>query len=209
MFETLGLFKRGLTSRYSLSGKLITMEKNDFLWKLYVSEREFIRHHENQRTSASNIMAAIAAGLIVALGTDQLSTEIRILISSLLTGMGLFGFVFCGKLYALIKLHGERSYQYLEILDKSYTNFDIKEIKNKAKAKNKDEFKGYKNLGLNKIWKLFHLFICLTGVGLFFYYLISFLTSLYPLSTVSLLKIQLFFDGAHVLGHLVLTCHRL
>ncbi|RAJ11759.1 hypothetical protein [Olleya aquimaris] len=149
------------------------MEKNDLAWNLYLSEREFIKHHENQRTTASNILAAIAAGLIVALGTDELSIEISILISFLLAVMGFFGYVFCGKLYALIMLHAGRSYEYLKILDTNYKEIDVVAIKKLAKTKNKERFKRFGKLGLNTIWRTFHLFICLTGVGLFIFHTIK------------------------------------
>jgi len=149
------------------------MEKNDLAWNLYLSEREFIKHHENQRTTASNILAAIAAGLIVALGTDELSVEISILISFLLAVMGFFGYVFCSKLYALIMLHASRSYGYLKILDENFKEVDVVTIKKTAKEKNKDRFKRFGKLGLNMIWRLFHLFICLTGLGLFIFYIIK------------------------------------
>ena len=88
------------------------MEKSNLLWSLYLSERDFIQHHENQRTNASNILAAIAAGVMVALGTDKLSVEVSVILSGLLVALGLFGWVFCSKLYALMKLHAERSYEY-------------------------------------------------------------------------------------------------
>lgn len=142
------------------------MEKNDLAWNLYLSEREFIKHHENQRTTASNILTAIAAGLIVALGTGNLSLEIKILISLLLSVMGFFGYVFCSKLYALIVLHGDRSYEYLKIIEIDCKEVDIAAIKNIAKTKNEKIFKRFSKLGLNTIWKSFHLFICFSGVGL-------------------------------------------
>jgi hypothetical protein len=145
------------------------MEKNDLAWNLYLSEREFIKHHENQRTTASNILAAIAAGLIVAIGTDELSIEIQILISFLLSVMGFFGYVFCTKLYALIMLHAGRSYEYLKILDANFKEVDVVAIKNLAKVKNKERFKRFGKIGLNTIWRTFHLFICFTGVILFIF----------------------------------------
>ncbi|MEQ9263558.1 MAG: hypothetical protein RLP14_10390 [Owenweeksia sp.] len=146
------------------------MEKNDLAWNLYLSEREFIKHHENQRTTASNIAAAIAAGLIVALGTGELSNEIQVLISFVLSAIGFFGYVFCSKLYALIMLHAGRSYQYLNLLDKSFPDIDVEKIKSKAKKQNEQKFKRIAKIGLNKIWKMFHMFICLTGLMLFLFY---------------------------------------
>lgn len=151
------------------------MEGNELLWNLYMSERGFIKHHENQRTTASNILTAIAAGLIVALGTGNLSVEIQMLISYLLSVIGFFGYVFCTKLYALIKLHASRSYEYLKILDSNFKEINVLEIKDLVQTKNKDNFKYFGKLGLNTIWRIFHLFICCTGlISLSFYLIKSF-----------------------------------
>lgn len=139
------------------------MQKNDLLWALYVSEREFIKHHENQRTSASNILAAIAAGVMIALGTGKLSEEVSVILSGLLIALGLFGWIFCGKLYALMKLHAERSYQYLNALDEEIPTVDIAGLKKAASAKNEQKFKKFNKLGLNKIWGWFHLSIFASG----------------------------------------------
>jgi len=140
------------------------MQKSDLLWSLYLSEREFIQHHENQRTNASNILAAIAAGVMVALGTDKLSVEVSVILSALLIALGLFGWVFCSKLYALMKLHAERSYEYLAVLDEDIAEVQISEMKKKASAKNNEKFSRFKKIGLNKIWGWFHLTIMFAGI---------------------------------------------
>jgi hypothetical protein len=151
------------------------MKIDTLAWNLYLSEREFIKHHENQRTTASNILAAIAAGLLVSLGTNQLTIEIRILISFLLAAIGLFGYVFCWKLYALIMLHADRSYEYLDVLSVGFKELKIEEIKNNAKQANQKKFKFYGKIGLHTIWNWFHLFIffmglILVGVHLFMFF---------------------------------------
>lgn len=140
------------------------MQKSDFLWALYLSEREFIQHHENQRTNASNILAAIAAAVMVALGTDQISQEISIVLSIFLICLGLFGWVFCSKLYALMKLHAERSYEYLRALDEEISDVRIDEMKKRASSKNNTKFKSLNKIGLNKIWGLYHLSILCLGL---------------------------------------------
>ena len=142
------------------------MEQSDLLWNLYLSEREFITHHENQRTSASNILGAIAAGLIVALGTDKLSPEVQVIAAVVLTVLGLFGYIFCAKLYALMKLHAERSYKYLAVLDETVASVDISSLKAEADRINKAKFKRFSTLPLNRIWAWFHLTIC--GLGIMF-----------------------------------------
>ncbi|MEO1550139.1 MAG: hypothetical protein AAFR93_06860 [Pseudomonadota bacterium] len=140
------------------------MEKRDLLWALYISEREFIQHHENQRTHASNILGAIAAGVMIALGTEALSPVVQVALSLTLVVIGAFGWIFCAKLYALIKLHAERSYEYLKVLDEEVAAVQIKEMKARASAKNKADFKWLSKIGLNRIWSRFHLVIFLFGL---------------------------------------------
>lgn len=146
------------------------MQKSDLLWSLYVSEREFIQHHENQRTSASNILTAIAAGLIVALGTEQLNEIIEVSICIVLMALGLFGFAFCGKLSALIKLHAQRSYEYLRVLDEEITELDIKTLKNRANKSHSDEHQKFSKVRLSSIWSSFHLFVFVSGIVFFVVY---------------------------------------
>lgn len=143
------------------------MEKSDLLWSLYLSEREFIKHHENQRTNASNILGAIAAGLIVALGTDKLVQEVQLIIAVLLMILGIFGYTFCAKLYALMKLHAERSYQYLAVLDEEVAAVQIAGLKKVADKKYKERFSFFSKIQLNKIWGSLHLSIFLVGVIFF------------------------------------------
>lgn len=140
------------------------MQKSDLLWALYLSEREFIQHHENQRTNASNILAAISAGIMVALGTGKLSLEVNLILSLLLIALGLFGWIFCSKLYALMKLHAGRSYEYLAVLDEEVADVQIAELKKVASAKHSKRFTRINNVGLNKIWGWFHQAILFSGL---------------------------------------------
>ena len=140
------------------------MEKSDLLWSLYVSEREFIQHHENQRTNASNILTAIAAGLVVALGSEQLSEIIELAICVILMAIGLFGYAFCGKLSALIKLHAERSYEYLKVLDEDIVQVDIKALKKKADESHSQKYSKFSKIRLSEIWSIFHFFIFVSGI---------------------------------------------
>lgn len=141
-----------------------------FLWSLYLSERDFIKHHEVQRTQASNILAAIAAGLVVAIGSGEMSAEVGFVISIMLMAIGLFGYLFCGKLYALIQLHAERSYQYLGALEGALPELHIKEYKAAAEKKHSKKFKFFGPFKLNGIWLRFHLLVFVVGMACAFVY---------------------------------------
>ena len=142
------------------------MEQRDLFWTLYLSERDFIKHHETQRTTASNIIAAIAAGLIVGSGSATTDPSVKVAIALMLMVIGLFGYFFCGKLTALLKLHGSRSYEYLKLLDADIGDSKISEIRKKADSDSKQEFRFFSKLRLHKIWSAFHLFIFFVGLTL-------------------------------------------
>ena len=88
------------------------MDKIDFAWSLYHSERDFIKHHENQRTNASSILAAVYAALVVAIGTGVATDWLQVVIALVLTLTGIYGAIFSGKLYELIQIHVAGSYEF-------------------------------------------------------------------------------------------------
>lgn len=137
--------------------------KAQLLWSLYLSERDFIRHHENQRTTASNILAAIAAGLIVAAGAGDGEFPYSIIVPILLMGIGTFGFLFCGRLYSLLQLHANRSYKYLEALEVEHPELGISSIKKLVYKDQKQKFPFFSKLKLNRVWAAFHVLIILSG----------------------------------------------
>lgn len=137
--------------------------KAQLLWSLYLSERDFIRHHENQRTTASNILAAVAAGLIVAAGTGDGEFPYSIIVPILLMGIGTFGFLFCGRLYSLLQLHANRSYKYLEALEAEHPDLGIASIKQIVDESQKKKYPFFSRLKLNRVWAAFHVLIALSG----------------------------------------------
>ena len=154
-----------MQEEYGSRSKLSPVDA-EFLWRLYLSEREFQRHHENQRMVASNILAAIASGIVVAVGSNQITREVEVLLAIALTCIGLFGYLFCGKLYSLIRRHGERSYAYLRALDEIVGSVDIHGIKKGAEDKHSEEFEFMRDVRLSGIWKSFHAVIFLAGLFL-------------------------------------------
>jgi hypothetical protein len=158
----------GLSPIPSAPGPGAGNTKTQLLWSLYLSERDFIKHHEIQRTTASNILAAVAAGLIVASGNIETSPVEGLIIPVLLMGIGWFGFLFCGKLYSLLKLHAARSYEYLEMLGREHPELEIIRVKGKVDAENKKAYPFFSGLRLNRVWSLFHLLIFASGAIFFF-----------------------------------------
>lgn len=140
------------------------MDEKEFAWRLYESERDFIKHHENQRTNASSILAAISAALVVAIASGAASGPLQLLVGVVLTLVGVFGSVFSGKLYELIQLHAARSYRYLEIVNSHFPDISIADIKLDVKSKQKEKYPYLSGLSLNKIWFRFHLLVAFLGL---------------------------------------------
>lgn len=139
------------------------MDKDEFVWRLYESERDFIKHHENQRTNASNTLAATAAALMVAFTAGPPEVWAHLMISVALMLVGMFGAIFGGKLYQLVQLHANRSYKYLEIINTSFADVDATSIKNSVKTNQEVKFPRLSKINLNKIWYNFHIFVFLLG----------------------------------------------
>lgn len=139
------------------------MNKVDFAWSLYQSERDFIKHHENQRTNASSILAAVYAALVVAIGTGVATGWLQVVIALVLMLTGVYGAVFSGKLYELIQLHAARSYEYLNFVNDHFPELDVSEVKKKVKSKQSEKHPYFSSISLNKIWFRFHLFVALIG----------------------------------------------
>jgi len=149
-------------SRSTGAAQAVT-SKAQLLWSLYLSERDFIRHHETQRTTASNILAAVAAGLIVASGTSERGFPYSVIVPILLIGIGVFGFLFCGRLYSLLQLHANRSYKYLQALEVEHPDLLISEVKKTVDADQARKYPFFSKLKLNRVWAAFHLMIVLSG----------------------------------------------
>ncbi len=139
------------------------MDREEFVWRLYESERDFIKHHENQRTNASSIMAATAVGLVVAYSTLSSDPMARLILAIALMIMGVFGTIFSGKLYELIQLHANRSYRYLKEINAAFPDVDVAGIKAQVKKQQKDNFRFFSNISLNGVWFKFHISVFLIG----------------------------------------------
>lgn len=136
----------------------------EFAWRLYESERDFIKHHENQRTNASSILAAVSAALVVAVTSGATSGWFQVATASVLILIGLFGAIFSGKLYELIQLHASRSYEYLAIVNANHKSIDVQEIKSLVKTKQTTRYPYFSSISLNKIWFRFHVLVAILGI---------------------------------------------
>lgn len=140
------------------------MDSLDLQLSLYLSEREFVRHHENQRTNAASILIATASGLVALLSAQSFNSYDRTTVALMIIAIGIFGLLFCGKLSALIKMHTSRSYQYLSLIDDNEKDTDIKHVKELVKEEHMKKYPLFSRWKLSHLWSTFFGFIFLVGI---------------------------------------------
>ena len=81
------------------------MDKNEILWKLYEDNRNYARFHELQRSTATNLILAVSAGLIGLVTFDKNINLLDLPSVLFLDVLGNFGAIFSAKHYERARLH--------------------------------------------------------------------------------------------------------
>ena len=81
------------------------MDKNEILWKLYEDNRNYARFHELQRSTATNLILAVSAGLIGLVTFDKNINLLDLPSVLFLDVLGIFGAIFSAKHYERARLH--------------------------------------------------------------------------------------------------------
>jgi len=90
------------------------MDRSELFWRLYVNDREFLRHYDSQRTLSSNLVAAIASAVIVISFKPDLTPMQDLTLGGLVSLLGMIGYFQSRKIYSEILRHALRSHRYLE-----------------------------------------------------------------------------------------------
>ena len=129
----------------------------DVLWNMYQEHCTHGRHHESQRSTVTNLILAVTAGIIAIVGFDKEITFQDLPAALFLIGLGAFGAGFSTKHYERFHLHMERARNYRNALDELLPQLNssnqskrpyIKALKKDADERHEKEF-----LKLQK-WKL-------------------------------------------------------
>lgn len=140
------------------------MEIPDLLWRMYEDNREYARHHENQRSTASNLTMVVSAGILGLLTLDQKLNISDLPLTAFLFLIGLFGAVFSAKHYERVRLHLYRANQYLSRLETLVPGSDIDALKVAGSRETKNRFPVLYHVQLNKFWIGLHLFLSFVGL---------------------------------------------
>jgi lysylphosphatidylglycerol synthetase-like protein (DUF2156 family) len=143
----------------------------DVLWGMYQEHCTQGRHHETQRATVTNLIIAVAAGVLALLTFDKAINKFDLPLTVFLFMLGLFGAAFSTKHYERWSLHMQRARSYRNKLDALMFDNLINELKRDGDKKHEEEFKEehkwqLKKIRLHQLWVSLHLLIAALGVGL-------------------------------------------
>src|SRR5262245_48295007 len=123
----------------------------EILWRMCNEHYSQARQHETQRTSMSQVILVIA-GALLAFYTSQYSGGEKFWVVPIaLACLGIFGAAFCRKQYERSKFHMRAAGLHRDRIA-TLLNLKLAEIRQAAKAKQKDKFRWAERLRLNHFW---------------------------------------------------------
>jgi hypothetical protein len=120
------------------------------------------RHLEEQRSSLTNLIVVIAAGVSGVLTQTGLTLNILPL-SLLLVILGAYGIIASSKLHERLDLHICRARYLRQHLDQMCPGIDILRLKQLADSDNQRHHPWVSNLGVNTVWISLHILIACLG----------------------------------------------
>ena len=141
-------------------------DEAEIIWKLYQEHCTWERHHEQQRTSVTNLFLAVAAAVLGVISLDRELSGSDLPLTIFLIVQGFFGSVFVAKHYEVFSTHQSRAGHYREALDSIYPGAGILSNRVKADKENAARFPHLHKLRLNKFWVGLHILIALFGAVL-------------------------------------------
>lgn len=105
------------------------MDRNELLWRVYQDNRTFAQFHENQRATATALVAGGNAALIAAMiGTNGLDlSDVPLSVMTVL--LSTLGFVIALKSTEKLRRHNKRAARFLECIVADDPSLDINAIK--------------------------------------------------------------------------------
>lgn len=139
------------------------MEDLDLLWKLFEDNRNYAKHHENQRSTASNITMIVSAGILGLITFDKELTLADLPLALFLTLLGFFGALFSAKHYERVRLHLYRAEAYLQEIEQMRPDLGISTLRADANTKTRERFPRLSTIQLHRFWIVLHLFLAFIG----------------------------------------------
>ena len=141
-------------------------DSSDVLWNLYQEHCTWERHHEEQRASVTNILVAVAAGVLSIITLNNGLTRSDLPLTLFLMMQGLFGALFVAKQYERFARHQRLAGIYRQALDTCFPESQIITLREVAESEQVKRFATLYNLRLHYLWTGLHLLIALFGLVL-------------------------------------------
>jgi hypothetical protein len=138
-------------------------DKINILLDLYNEHCDWERHHENQRSSVTSILIAVAAGILGVVTFDGHINITDVPLTSFLIILGCFGALFSAKQYNNFTQHQERANKIREALDAITPDARILKLRNTADEKSKRKSPVISRMRLHHFWNILHILIALIG----------------------------------------------
>jgi len=137
----------------------------DILIARYKEERNYTRHHENQRATVTNVIIAMAA-LTLAFLEKSKEPLLQMAASLFLIGLGVFGAILSRKHYERFRFHNIWAREFDRKLREIEPTLHIEEYE-VIRNQHYEKFPWTGEARLNWLWTGIHLLIVVIGTALF------------------------------------------
>ncbi len=142
-------------------------DSTELLWNLYQEHCAWERHHEEQRATASNILIAVAAGVLGLITYEDGITSKDIALTLFLVGQGLYGTVFVWMHYDRFSMHQKRAGKYRHALDQLHPKIGVLRLRDEADEKYRQDRPLTSKWRLHWFWMALHILIAMCGFVIF------------------------------------------
>jgi hypothetical protein len=141
-------------------------DKYDLLWNIYQEHCNWERHHENQRSSVTNILIAVAAGVLGIIALDGKLAPTDLPLTIFLIIQGVFGSIFVAKQYERFARHQRLANKYRQELNDGYLDAKIVQLRKEGDLEQERQYKYLSKLRLHQLWVYLHLSFAIFGLVL-------------------------------------------
>ena len=141
-------------------------DQNDILWNVYQEHCNWERHHEDQRSSVTNIMIAVAAGVLGVIALDGELGTADLPLAVFLIIQGIFGSIFVAKQYERFARHRRLANKYRQKLSDGNPDAQIVLLREEGDREQENEYRILSKLRLYKLWVYLHLSFSAFGLVL-------------------------------------------
>lgn len=135
----------------------------DGLWRVYQDNHEYVRHHENQRSTVATLLITVAGAALAVATFDEALTPWDSPLLVLVTAIGVFGRRFSRKQFERTRMHIERADALAREIATTMAGACPIDITNRADAEHRANFPDLYVIPVNQLWAWFYRGIALMG----------------------------------------------